>query len=474
MTTSEELSPPLATGLGAKIGVVLGRRYLLEAVLDSGGMGAVYRAWDRERNEAVAVKVLAPHLAVHPQARGRFHREAELIGAIDHPGIVRVFDSGVEPGHGPYLVLELLEGESLAARLEREPALQFETAMTVAHQCAEALAAAHSRDVVHRDLKPSNVFLTTDESGQLRVKLLDFGISKHAMGPSGLTGQFDILGTPEYMTPEQAQGKTAAVDHRGDQYALAVVVHEMLTGDVPLTGDSVAAVLEAVRSKEPEFGASFPFPQQLARVLAKALSKEPAERHVDILEFDRELCLSAERVRELAREPRYSGVETLRQQRPVDGFAATIPAPPAPETARPRSSRSPGSERLLEAARSVLSKEAEPEPGWFVQKAREMLESGDVTRAQSYTASALAEQAGHSEPPRSRTGSRLSREQLLVLRVDDGVFARGKLTPEQAFMLSQMRGDLTLDDAISISPAPVPETLGMILDLFQAGLIRVA
>src|SRR5882672_6014556 len=269
------------------LGTTLRGTYRILRTLDQGGMGMVFEAEHVRLRRRLAVKVLAQHLAKDAHALARFNREAEIISQLQHPHVVQVTDFDTTEAGEPYLVMELLSGESLAARLERERCLPIGDAVHIAHQVSSGLAAAHAANIVHRDLKPANIFLTQVTGQGAIVKLLDFGISKRAGGAKGLTGEYDILGTPDYMAPEQALGKTAHVDHRGDQYALAVITFEMLAGRTPFAGDDVMDVLRQVISSEP------PAIEQLAPhvppdagdVLRRALSKDPEQRFPSITEF---------------------------------------------------------------------------------------------------------------------------------------------------------------------------------------------
>jgi serine/threonine protein kinase len=207
-------------------GRVLVGRYALGAMLGAGGMAQVYRARDRVLRRTVAVKVLSPPYDQDPELVARFGREARAAAALSHPNIVAIYDSGAD-GDLHYLVMEHMEGETLAALLRREGPLAPGRAALVAHQVCQALAAAHARGLVHRDVKPGNLLL----SSAGLVKVTDFGIAK-AMATPTLTGDGTLLGTAAYLSPEQAQGRP--VDARSDLYALGCMLHELLTGTPPL------------------------------------------------------------------------------------------------------------------------------------------------------------------------------------------------------------------------------------------------
>jgi serine/threonine protein kinase len=257
--------------------------YHIEDFLGAGGMGQVYRATDTRLNRSVAVKVLPKVLATNPQFRARFDREAQAIAALSHPHICTLHDISHHDGVD-FLVMEYLAGETLAARLEKGP-LPLDEALTRATEIADALAAAHSHGIVHRDLKPSNIILTRHGA-----KLLDFGLAKPAassiasgvsLGPTtspSLTAQGTILGTFQYMAPEQLEGKDA--DARTDIFAFGAVVYEMLTGNKAFEGKSQAGLIGAILHGEPAaISVSQPLtPPALDRLVTVCLKKKPDDR----------------------------------------------------------------------------------------------------------------------------------------------------------------------------------------------------
>jgi len=248
----------------------------------SGGMGDVYRARDTRLNRIVAVKVLFPELSAHPEVKRRFEREAKALSEVSHPHICAVYDVG-EEGGTPYLVMEYLDGSTLASRLDRN-ALPLSQTLRMGAQIADALSAAHQRGIVHRDLKPSNVMLTA--SG---VKLLDFGLAKVTAGEaapgsrdattrSNLTQDGAILGTVPYMSPEQLEGKET--DARTDIFALGAVLYEMATGKRAFNGASQASLISAILREDPPPIATIQpaCPQSLDRVVTTCLAKVPEAR----------------------------------------------------------------------------------------------------------------------------------------------------------------------------------------------------
>jgi eukaryotic-like serine/threonine-protein kinase len=268
--------------------------YTILALLGAGGMGDVYRARDTKLGREVAIKILPPHLTAEPERRGRFAREARLLATLNHPNIGAIY--GLEESDGvTALVLELVEGETLADRLARGP-LSVPQAMALARQIADALDAAHEKGIVHRDLKPANIVLQGDgasSSGDVRVKVLDFGLAKslavgadaQATAPPGtsLSGTEDgrILGTPVYMSPEQARG--LQVDKRADIWAFGCVLFEMLSAKRAFDGDTISDTLVRVLDREPDWSAlPDSTPRAIRTLLERCVRKDPSRRLHDI------------------------------------------------------------------------------------------------------------------------------------------------------------------------------------------------
>src|SRR5436190_10999147 len=200
-------------------------------VLGQGGMGTVYLAEDTRLRREVALKTLRPELAAKPQAKERFLREARLAAAIDHDHIVHIYHVGEDRGI-PFLAMQLLKGTSLEDLLKRSPTLKIKQVLRIGMQIAEGLAAAHQRGMIHRDIKPGNIWI--EPTGGGRVKILDFGLARISEGEVGITQSGTVLGTPAYMSPEQARGEK--VDPRCDLYSLGCVLYRMATGELPLKG----------------------------------------------------------------------------------------------------------------------------------------------------------------------------------------------------------------------------------------------
>jgi eukaryotic-like serine/threonine-protein kinase len=272
---------------GGKARSIVGQRlgrYQLRDLLGAGGMGEVYRARDTRLEREVAVKILPSHLAEDPMALARFEREAKAVAALSHSNILSIFDIGSAEGIN-YAVMELLEGETLRARLARS-ALSVREALEIGLSVAAGLQAAHAKGITHRDLKPENIFLTSERG----VKILDFGIArmKPAVLPgvgtadstvAGITRPGTLIGTMGYMSPEQARGER--VDERSDIFSLGIVLYEMATGRGPFEGVTPSDVIAALLSREPQpLTQLLPeAPVEFERIVSKTLRKERDERY---------------------------------------------------------------------------------------------------------------------------------------------------------------------------------------------------
>ena len=270
---------------GTRLGV-----YEVTAQIGEGGMGEVYKGRDTRLDRTVAIKVLHESLSSDPQFRLRFDREARAISQLTHPHVCTLYDIGEQAGTA-FLVMEFLEGETLADRLSRgvseKPALPVDEALRLAIQIADALATAHPKGIIHRDLKPGNVMLT--KSG---VKLLDFGLAKTSEAavaasrlselpttpPQAITTPGTILGTFQYMAPEQLEGRQA--DPRTDIFAFGAVVYEMATGRRAFAGSSQASLITAIMSSQPPPLKTLQpvAPPALERIVCKCLEKDPERR----------------------------------------------------------------------------------------------------------------------------------------------------------------------------------------------------
>jgi serine/threonine protein kinase/ketosteroid isomerase-like protein len=258
-------------------------KYRLERLLGRGGMGAVYAGVHVELDRPTAIKLLLPDLLWDGQALERFRREARAAARLNHPNIVDTYDYGLLPTGEAYIVMELVEGQTLREYMDAAHALPLEEAAHVARQIAEGIDVAHHGGIVHRDLKPSNIILARDHRGRTLVKVVDFGIAKlkefsTTGGVGGVTNTGAIVGTPRYMSPEQCAG--SEVDARSDIYSLAVILFEMLAGRPPFDAPSATALaLKQVQEPPPPLRTlRAEVPDGLAELVMHALAKDPARR----------------------------------------------------------------------------------------------------------------------------------------------------------------------------------------------------
>jgi serine/threonine-protein kinase len=224
------------------IGRVIGNRYEVVRLIGKGGMGSIYEVRNTRLGRSFALKTLSCDGPANDKALQRFRREADVIARIKHPNIVDIIDWETLEDGSPAMVMEYLRGEDLGTRLERGP-LAWPVIARIADQLLSALSVAHANGIVHRDLKPQNVFLAVDDTGAERVKLLDFGVSKVRDSRSIVTTDERLLGTPAYMSPEQADARPDDIDTPSDVWAMGVLLHEMATGEVPFDAPSVPSIL---------------------------------------------------------------------------------------------------------------------------------------------------------------------------------------------------------------------------------------
>jgi eukaryotic-like serine/threonine-protein kinase len=288
------------------IGTTLGGRYRLEAQIGHGGMSTVYRAFDTVLERQVAIKLMHREIATDSHQLERFRREARAVAQLNHAHIVTVIDAGewesqeapagieIEGGGTPYMVLEHVAGETLKDLIRRDAPLEIPIALAYAIQIARALGAAHCREIVHRDVKPQNVLL----GGEGGAKITDFGIAR-TLSEEGLTMDGRVLGTTDYVSPEQALGQ--AVTGQSDVYSLGVVLYEMLTGAVPFKGDSpVAVAMMHVREEVPDVQLARPeISAATAAVVERATAKDLVRRYPDMASMitDMEEALAIETAR---------------------------------------------------------------------------------------------------------------------------------------------------------------------------------
>src|SRR5713101_6414840 len=314
----------MALAPGARLGP-----YEIVSLVGAGGMGEVYKARDTRLDRTVAIKILSSSLATDHRFRDRFDREARTISQLDHPHICALYDVGEQNGTG-FLVMQYLEGETLADRLTKG-AVPLDQAFTIAIQIADALDKAHRAGIIHRDLKPGNIFLT--KSG---AKLLDFGLAK-ASGPAiagagsallpttppNLTAQGTILGTFQYMAPEQIEGQEA--DARTDIFAFGAVLYEMVTGKTAFTGRTHASLISSILKDDPRSIVELQplTPPLLDHIVCRCLAKDPDERWQSARDLARELRW-INQSSESARTAASPVARRARRDRLVPGVAAAL------------------------------------------------------------------------------------------------------------------------------------------------------
>jgi serine/threonine-protein kinase len=294
-----------------RVGQMLANKWTIDRVVDVGGMAAVYAATHRN-GKRVAIKMLHPHIATHADVRERFLREGYVANQVEHPGVVSILDDDVTPDGAPFLVMELLDGESLDAAIGRAGGtLPVPDVLAVADQVLDVLGAFHARGVIHRDIKPGNVFLT--RTGV--VKVLDFGLARlrdpRFVGAPTASGI--VLGTAAYMPPEQAQGKVDQVDPRSDLFAVGAVMFRALSGrPVRDAKNATERLLQAMRERAPSLGIVAPhLPPWVVGVVDKALAFDKSERWA-----------SAREMREAVRQTYVLLRQEAQRVRPAGGAAA--------------------------------------------------------------------------------------------------------------------------------------------------------
>jgi serine/threonine-protein kinase len=269
----------------ALLDTVVNGRYHVVRQLGEGGMSVVYEVQHVKLKRQFALKRLLPHLMSNEEACVRFEREAELLASLHHPHIVDIIDWDVLPDGTPFMVLEFLHGAHIRVRLERSP-LSWDAIARIGDQTMSALALAHRIGITHRDLKPENLFISIDDSGEERVKLLDFGVSK-MRGLGRTTGQHALLGTPSYMSPEQAQGQTELIGPSTDVWAMGTILYELATQKVAFTGASLMETVVEITSGRPAPITQYrpDAPQAFIDLVDRAISPDPERRIVTIEEL---------------------------------------------------------------------------------------------------------------------------------------------------------------------------------------------
>ncbi len=280
-------------------GLVLQDTYTLGPCIGRGGMGEVYEATHVRLPGLVAIKILRSHLRADEDARRRFCREAAIMSALRHPHIIQIFDYNTSLDGLPYFAMEYLEGVDLQTRLTDAGALPLPALVRIVEAVASALGAAHALGIVHRDLKPANIFLVRGEGRDDDfVKVLDFGLSEAAGSSPSLSRASEMMGTPAFMSPEQALGRVDQIDARTDQFALAAITYAMLTGRAPFVGENAASLLYQVVHEQPLPVSDFvPWPAtEIQSVLDRALAKRQEDRFDSVVEFGWALRVAAHSV----------------------------------------------------------------------------------------------------------------------------------------------------------------------------------
>jgi len=319
MTDPQSPSDRPGTALPGRFGP-----YRVETVIGAGGMGMVYRAFDEALNRPVALKTLLPSLAADPEFVGRFTREAQAAAALNHPNIMQIYSIGQE-GTLPFFAMEMIDGPSLEALMRQQGTIDPMTALDYIMQAARGLQHAARKNLIHRDIKPSNLMLTAEGV----VKVTDFGLAKAARSEVQLTMTGQVLGSPGYISPEQAQGET--IDQRTDIYSLGATFYHLVTGRLPFDGPTSVAIIvkhlnEPLRSPR-LVNPAVPYP--LAAAIQRMMAKRPAERFQDYDQLLRELDRVAIAVRDAANRTDVSAGSpaAVRASRPGSRVRPAAPAP---------------------------------------------------------------------------------------------------------------------------------------------------
>lgn len=316
-----------------KPGATIGR-YEITRAIGAGGMGAVFEATHSDLKKRVAIKVLLPEMASNPELRTRFIREGEASARIRHPHVVDVYDVGYQDGIA-FLVMEYLEGGDLSALLKKSGPLGEEAIANIMLPVCAAIAAAHREQVIHRDLKPANIFLCDERRTEPVPKVLDFGISKIVREDRGeaLTSSGAILGTPHYMSPEQARGRPA--NAQSDQYALGVIMYQCSTGQRPFGGDSMYEILHAivVGAATPPTAMGAKISPAFEAVIARAMAGDPEARFSSVTELGAAVLPFAGEKARLVWADAFGSVPVSAAPAPIEAAAPAPLADPAPDEA---------------------------------------------------------------------------------------------------------------------------------------------
>jgi serine/threonine protein kinase len=317
------LPPSLSGGAARRLPATIGRYRIVDRI-GKGAMGVVYSAYDDAQARDVALKVMMADLEGDPETRERFSREANVAGRLQHRNLISVYDMGEEDGR-LFMVMELLKGDTLNGFLKRSAGLPLETSLDLMAQMCEGLAVAHVHGIFHRDVKPGNIFIQSDGS----LKILDFGVAR--LADSNMTASGFIVGTPDFMSPEQARGRE--IDHRSDIFSTGAVFYYMLSGRKPFAAADLPAVLHKVEAEDPIPLTEPEAPAGLRRIVSKALAKSVAKRYqelgellADLTRFQRDYDRGS---REMAFGVRGRALELQRlmEQRGSPSSGAPAPSP---------------------------------------------------------------------------------------------------------------------------------------------------
>jgi serine/threonine-protein kinase len=389
-------------------GDLLAGKYRVERVLGEGGMGYVVAALHEQLEQRVAVKLLVPELAEDQDAAARFLREARAAVRIQSEHVARVLDVGELESGAPYMVMEFLSGRDLARELEARGTFEIGPAIDYVLQACEAVAEAHAIGVIHRDLKPANLFLARRADGSPLVKVLDFGISKALASSSGpvnasLTAAHSLLGSPAYMSPEQAR-RPKDVDIRTDIWSLGVILYEFLTGDTPFHGDVPLEVITAALSDPmPSIAAvRSDVPRALEAVVEKCMAKRPPDRYQTVAEFAEALGP-------------FAATESMRSISRISGIIRSSLPPPSPDagstTLRSAGARTPPEkETVLGLEPSVTRKDtpgARDTPGRRTPRGHEPTELAHDSSIPPRHSKDTQTDWGRSQPASSRSRRRV-------------------------------------------------------------------
>jgi eukaryotic-like serine/threonine-protein kinase len=327
-----KLPPPAEERADPLVGSTIDGRYIVESLLGEGGMGQVYAARHAIIDKRVAIKVLRKEAAADESAAQRFIIEAKAASKIGHQHIVDITDFGVLPAGNAYFVMEYLDGPTLGRLVHQEKQLPARRSVAVCIQVARGLQAAHQKLIIHRDLKPENIFVLEKDGTADFVKIVDFGIAKDVKAGKRLTAVGMVLGTPEYMSPEQATGQES--DHRVDQYALGCILYEMLTGDVPFKAENAPKTLTkhvfdpvvAPSKLRPDIA----IPAVVEDIVLRMLQKKPADRYADMRELIEAFEAALGKLDAGQAPARRQPVEGVRPRAPVTTSVDEVPRNKAP------------------------------------------------------------------------------------------------------------------------------------------------